>query len=347
MTSVLVVGIGGIGGNLLAGLATTGVDVLGRTRNQNVLDTAKRGELKWLIGGESIPFKATVVKELPPDLQFDFVLLATQPPQVEAAAEFAKPYLKEDGAVVVFQNGLCEQRVAKIVGENRVIGGIVSWGASMNVPGHFERTADGFFTLGSLAPRTDNKVKQLGQMLEAVAPVSYTDNLTGARWSKLILNSAISSLGTLAGERLGKLIRVRRFRRLALEVMSEGVRVAQAHGESLEKLSGTVDLDWLALTPGESRGPVPSLAAKHALLLAVGTRYRRLRSSMLAALERGDPPAVDFLNGEIVQYGKQHGIATPINAEVVSLIWQISRGEKRSRKGNLLKLYFESKERRK
>jgi len=53
------------------------------------------------------------------------------------------------------------------------------------------------------------------------------------------------------------------------------------------------------------------LVAKHALLMAVGFRYRRMRSSMLGAIERGRVPAVDFLNGEVVERGKKHGIATP------------------------------------
>ena len=110
----------------------------------------------------------------------------------------------------------------------------------------------------------------------------------GARWSKLAINCAISSLGTVGGERLGVLMRHRFVRRLALEIMTETVLVARALGVRLEKVSGTLDLDWIALTDAErvSAGS-PGLVAKHALLLAVGARFRRLRSSMLAAIERG------------------------------------------------------------
>src|SRR5438132_8030047 len=133
-----------------------------------------------------------------------------------------------------------------------------------------------------------------------------TTNVLGVRCSKLALNCEVSALGTIAGERLGPLVRVQRYRRLALEAMSECVAVAKAEAVTLEKVAGTLDLDWIALTDADraSRGSA-SLVAKHALLLAVGLRYRRMRSSMLAAIERGRTPAIDFLNGEVVTRGKQ------------------------------------------
>jgi 2-dehydropantoate 2-reductase len=96
-------------------------------------------------------------------------------------------------------------------------------------------------------------------------------------------------------------------RRLGLEVMSEAVAVApgarRAAGEGVGHARPRLDrADARRLTrPGS-----PSLLAKHALLLAVGAKYRRLRSSMLIAIERGREPAVDFLNGEVVRARQTH-----------------------------------------
>ncbi|MEE2830253.1 MAG: ketopantoate reductase C-terminal domain-containing protein, partial [Myxococcota bacterium] len=84
----------------------------------------------------------------------------------------------------------------------------------------------------------------------------------------------------------------------------------------------------LALTESEKAGSRgPALVAKHSLLLAVGTRYRRLRSSMLRAIERGRTPAVDFLNGEIVERGSSLEIPTPFNARARDLVHAMARGE--------------------
>ena len=330
---ILIVGCGAIGGTILGELSVLLSQgrgtVVGLTTNVDVVRTVMANGLR-LIGVEgSRDISGTVVREIPSDwAPFDWILLATQPPTVEAAASQAASSLADNGKMVVLQNGLCEDRIARIVGRERVIGGIVSFGASMPEPGVFERTSSGGFTLGYLADESMSSTSELGRILEVVGPVQQTDNLIGARWSKLAINCAISTLGTLGGDRLGKLMRHRFVRRLALEVMSETVAVAQGAAIKLENVAGTVDLEWLALTDGErSTKGSASLIAKHGLLMAVGTRYRNLRSSMLAAMERGRPPAVDFLNGEVVSRGEELGIPTPVNRAAQLAVHSIAAGE--------------------
>jgi 2-dehydropantoate 2-reductase len=268
------------------------------------------------------------------------VLLATQPPQVEEAARGAADWLGPEGRMVCFQNGLCEERIARLVGADRVIGAVVAWGASMIEPGIYDRTSAGGFSVGRLDGTTDGKLEELSRLLEAIGPVTVTHNLRGARWSKLAINCAISALGTIGGDRLGVLLRYRHVRRLALEVMTEAVRIARAERVRLEKVSGTIDLDWIALTENEAAASgSPSLVAKHGLLLAVGARYRRMRSSMLSAIERGRPPAIDFLNGEIVERAGRHSIDVPVNRRARELVWEIARGRTSPSHGALRALY--------
>jgi len=195
--------------------------------------------------------------------------------------------------------------------------------------GLYDRTAAGGFTLGRLDGSTDATLEEIARALECIGPTEITANLAGKRWSKLAINCAISSLGTLGGERLGALLQHRFVRRLGLDVMTEVVHVARRERVKLEKVSGTLDLEWIALTEEEQRAAgSPSLLAKHALLYAVGLRFRRMRSSMLAAIERGRQPAVDFLNGEVVDRGKRHGVATPLNARMRSLVWDVAAGKR-------------------
>ncbi len=331
---VLIVGCGGIGGILSAHLAAhdpstaARIVTLGRSPEVAALVARDGFRLRGLDGARAVPGRVdlTVPDGAGP---FDWVLLATQPPQVEEAIEAVLPHLAEDGAVVCFQNGLCEARVARIVGADRVIGGIVAWGAAVPEPGVFERTAHGGFIVGGVGRTVAvERLRRLAILLEPAGPVEMADDLSGHRWSKLALNCAVSTLGTIGGDRLGPLLAKRFVRRLALEIMSEVVAVAAAEGVALRKIAGTVDLDWLALTDAEraSNGS-PSLMAKHALLLGVGARYRRMRSSMLRAIERGRPPAVDFLNGEVVDRAARHGIEVPVNAAARKLVHRIARGE--------------------
>jgi 2-dehydropantoate 2-reductase len=128
-------------------------------------------------------------------------------------------------------------------------------------------------------------------------------------------------------------------RRLALEIMTEVVHVARCEGVRLEKVAGTIDLDWLALRELNRKNSDLGLFARHAVLFSAGIRYRKLRSSMLAAIERGRPPAVDFLNGEVVERGERHGLAANVNRAAAEFVWQIARGERRPSHQSLKALY--------
>ncbi len=330
MARFLVMGCGGIGGIVAAQLFEMGQDVTVVTTNEAIREAVNTRGFQLRGDGPARTVPGRVVSSVPSE-SFDFVILATQPPQVESAATMALPALAANGAMVALQNGLCETRVAAIAGEHRTLGGVVGWGATMPEPGLYDRTAPGGFTLGRMDGTRDARLDELGQALESVGPVEITENLKGKRWSKLAINCAISSIGTIGGDRLGALMQHRFVRRMALEVMTEVVLVARAEAVRLEKVSGTLDLDWLALTDDERRtSGSPSLVAKHSLLLAVGFRFRRMRSSMLSAIERGRPPAVDFLNGEITSRAARYRINVPMNARMQETVWQIARGEKRA-----------------
>lgn len=260
---------------------------------------------------------------------YDFILLATPPNGVEAAARDTAHLLAPQGAMVVLQNGLCEELVARVMGgETQVIGAIVAWGASSPETGVYERTSSGGIVLGTLSGQPDPRLSQLAEVLRAVSPVDFTENLRGARWSKLAINCAISTLGTVGGSRVGPLLRHRFIRRLAMEVFTEAFQVANAEAVKLEKVASTVDLKWLTLSESEQRSwGSPSLLARHAMLLAIGARYRGLRSSMLAAIERGREPPVDFLNGELVRRGKAHGLPVPVNEQLLEAVHAMARRE--------------------
>lgn len=333
---VLVVGCGGLGGVLMNTWADPALEHLiepvGLSTNTQIVRAVREQGYRLVSPEGERAVSGRIEQELAPgEPPFDFIVLATQPPAVEDAAKRALEWLAPHGSMVCLQNGLCEDRVAAICGPDRVIGAVVAWGASVVEPGVYDRTSSGGFTVGALTDAGQSRVQDLAVLLETVGPVEVSTNLRGARMSKLAINCAISTLGTIGGERLGVLMRQRFVRRLALEIMTEVVEVARHEGVQLEKVSGTLDLDWMALTESEKRvAGSPGLFAKHAMLLAVGARYRRMRSSMLSAIERGREPAVDFLNGEVVERGAAVKISTPVNARAREIVHEIARGRRES-----------------
>lgn len=332
--NVVVVGCGGIGGVIAANLTRAGVDVTPVVGNEAVARAIREDGLtvRELDGTQwSVPAVRGPALALSDDVgPFDLAIVATQNTTLEQALEATLPHLMPDAPVVTIQNGLPEDRARAVLGD-RVIGCVVGWGASMVAPGVYQRTSRGGLQLGRPHPSCPSP-EPVATLLEACSPVTVEPDLAGVRWSKLAINCVTTTFGAIGGAPLGKLLSHRSIRRLALEVFAEVAAVAQASGVRVQPVGGTLEIDKIAITDAE-RARVfgsPSLAYKHSVLLAVGFKYRRLRSSMLYAIERGRPPEIDFLNGEIVRRGAALGVPTPVNAALVDQVRAIVRKEARS-----------------
>lgn len=344
---VAIIGCGGIGGMVAASLAMRGVSVLGVTGNPDITTAINQSGLQaTFVDGSVHHVRIQAVDRLgSSEVPIQTAILAIPPNRCEVAARDLLPHLTDGATVVCLANGLLEERLEPILGRSRVMGGIVAFGASMLAPGVVEQTSSGGVVLGGLSGRDSLGTKSSWEnALSALGTIARTENLRGARWSKLAINCAISSLGTIGGARLGVLMRHRFVRRLCLEIMTEVTQVALAEGVELEKVAGTLDLEWMALTEEERlMSAAPSLVAKHTVLLAVGAKYRRLRSSMLAAIERGRTPPVDFLNGEIVRRASPLGIQVPMNEAVLAKVHAIARGETRPQLEEVRALFHDTR----
>lgn len=329
---IAILGCGAIGGTIAGCLTRAGHDVtaiVGNPRIESAL-LSNGFRLCDLDGTVSrVPALHTPVKT-PAEATgpFDLIITATPSTALETSLRDAMPFLAETGRVVTCQNGLPEDRAVGVVG-NRVIGCVVGWGATMTEPGMYQLTSSGRLQIGRANAECPSP-SDLASILQAVSPVEVVDDLAGVRWSKLAINCVTSPFGAIGGEPLGTLLKDSKVRRLALEVFAEVAAVARAEKVKMRPVAGTLDIGRVAINDREraSRLPSPSLLLKHLILLAVGYRFRRMRSSMLYALERGRPLEIDFLNGEIVKRGERHGVQTPVNRAVVDRVRQIERKER-------------------
>ncbi len=344
---IAVVGVGGIGGVLAATMTRAGYDVTPVVGNPTIADALSNFgyRVRELDGDEwSVPVAhPPLLKLSASDGPFDLLLCVTQSTTMEEALRSALPCLHDRSVVVVCQNGLPEARAAAIVGERRLLGGVVGWAASMPKPGSYIRTSRGEIKLGKPTDSAPDP-KSIEKILSAASGVDIVDDLDGVRWSKLAINCVTTTLGAVGGGTLGGLLRHRSVRRLALEIFAEVRAVAEASGVRVQPIAGTFDIERIAITDGErdTTFGTPSLALKHSMLLAVGFKYRRLRSSMLYALERGRPPEIDFLNGEVARRGKTLGVSTPVNAALVDEVAAIAAGKTRSSVERLRAVYARS-----
>lgn len=329
---VLLVGCGGIGGVTAAQLARAGCHVTVVTGNPEVNRAIDSHgvRVRDLDGKEwSQPLERAVCKasDLFSHDRYDLCLLATKLTTLREVCGEVRPLLVDDAPILCLQNGLPESHAAAVVGESAVVGCVVGFGATLLEPGFSQRTSSGGFQIGRYRPRTDDRaLTQVAELLGRAIPTKITTDLQGVRWSKLAINCATSTLGAIGGDTLGRLLSHRFVRRLVLEVWRELCALADCEKIRLAKVAGTIDIAKLALSDEDKQQQVGSLQLflKHAILLGIGLKFRRMRSSMAVALERGRKPEIDWLNGEIVRRGAEHGVPTPLNRELVALVHDIA-----------------------
>jgi 2-dehydropantoate 2-reductase len=336
---ILIEGVGGVGGIVAARLTAAGFDPVLVTGNPQIAEAINQKGISAKTTTEEFNVLARAVVNLD-DLDepepFDAAFLIMKANPVVEVAEKTLPFLREDGYVVTFQNGVVEDAVAAAVGAEKVVSGIIGWGATMHAPGVYEKTSGGAIHIGELDGSISERIKKLEAALEVVCPVVLTGNIRGALWSKMAINCMITTVGALTGQLLGEMLSERRVRQAFLVIYREVLDTAAAAGIKVERIAANPRLFYL---PSKA-GPLNRFI-KDVLMKILGRRYKKLKSSMLQSLERGRPTEIDYLNGYVVETAKKFGVPVPLNSLVTKMIKEIESGKRRIEKRNMDELLAE------
>lgn len=203
--SVLVVGAGAIGGVIAAALTDHGHPVQVLDANaEHVARLRHPGLVTDRLGTiTTTPIDAVTDAD---DLggRFATAVVTVKAPQLAAALA----PLAERGLVDTYLslgNGLVQDRVGGIVGADRLLAGVVEWGATNHGAGHVAQTTTGPFVIGEPDGTTSDRLHAVGELLGDVSDVRTTADIRGQIWSKLLVNSAMSGLGAVTGLRYGQL----------------------------------------------------------------------------------------------------------------------------------------------
>ena len=331
---ILLVGAGAVGGITAVFLRKAGFDITVLVRHPEIAEKIRTEGIR--VQGVAGNITATInacssvtgLRE-----PFDVVLLATKANDVVEAIQTVLPLSGERTLFVTMQNGICEDDVAALTGRNRVVGCVVGWGATMLNPAELVMTSGGEFVIGRLDGRVDDDLLYVRDMLQTILPVEISANIYGNKYSKLIINSCITSLGALSGLYLGNMLARRKARMLFIAVIREAIAVANAMQMQVEVYAGKIN--YYSMTgwkgwPGDFK--------RHMLIGAVGLKYRKLKSSSLQSLERGKPTEIDYLNGYIVAKARQYGVPVPVNDRIVEMIKEIESGKRGISVSNLYEI---------
>ncbi len=322
---VLSVGAGAVGGTIAARLRRAGHDIT--VFDSNADHVALLREPGLVVEGldDGVPVTldaATSLGDAPPDL----VLLAVRSAATTDALDAVSGVIGEDTDVVSLQNGLNEDRIAAVVGAHRTIGCVVGFGATWIEPGRIHLDASGELVLGRLDGALDERLERARDVLGDAFPTRVTDNVLGALWSKMLVNS-MTVLGALGGMLTRDLLSTPQRRSMIAGVIAEGIRVARSSGVRLERVLGTVDADAVDASS--------YAASMDAVLVRFGERYGAIRSVTWRDFEIGRPTEIDAVTGEIVRRGETTGVPTPINANVYAMLKEIESGMRSPDPANL------------
>ena len=337
---IVIIGAGAVGGVVAAYLSNKKYHVELVCRHKETIDAIENNGLRVEgIKGRLITYPDVLIDISQITDKPDIVLLATKAQDVVEAARAVLPFLQDDTMVVSLQNGICEDLIAEIIGRSRTIGCVVEWGATLLGRGRMKLTSKGKFIIGELNGEMTHRLFVLKSVLEKVFPVQLTSNIYGALFSKLIVNSCITTLGAITGLFLGELLNMRIARTIFLRVFTEAMNVANGAGVKLEKIADKLNPYEFALTAKEMRSNFPvSLLKKHLIIMLIGLKYRRLKSSSLQSLERGQSTEIDYLNGYIVGKAKEFNIPVPVNLQLISIVKDIEQGKLKPELENIYRI---------
>jgi 2-dehydropantoate 2-reductase len=295
---VCVVGCGAVGSLFAANLAgLDDVEVWAYDLSRELVDAINRDGLRLSGAGDALgKLKATSDPgELP---ACDFGIVATKAMHTEAAIAAAAAAFA-DGCVATVQNGLGnEEAIAKHA--ERVMRGTTFPAGKLLEPGHVQWDVKGDTTLGPFEPRPapSDEIERLADACtRAGMPTKAVPDARGPQWRKVIFNAATNPVGALTRLTHGRVCENAELRRLVSGLVDEGKAVAAAQGIKL-------DADPEELIDHAAK---PEVAYNH-------------KASMLQDVEARRPTEIDYLNGGIVRFGDEHGVPTPLNRAIWSLV---------------------------
>lgn len=322
-TSIMVIGAGAVGGITAAFLSEAGYDTLLVTKYDDYAEKVRDEGLNITgVRGKHKVKMTAVAKISEAEGKKDFILLAMKAGDMPGSASEALPYLKDNGCIIAMQNGICEYDLASVAGNSRTVGCVVGWGATMNSAGNLAMTSAGDFIIGYIDREPDRQLEYLATILRSVVPVRTTSNILGHRFSKLIINSCITSMGAVCGLYLGQMLSVKRMRKIFVNIIREAVAVAEAMKIKPEIFGGK--LDFVKFIDGE--GWLADLK-RDITIRVIGFKYRKLKSSSLQSLERGKRTEIDYLNGFLSSKAALHRIEAPVNRRITEIIKLIEEGK--------------------
>ena len=269
---------------------------------QALVDYREHGglALEAPVGGTVVQVPVAAALSSAPGPALRNLLVATKSQDVAAALASVQHRLDTDTRIVLLQNGVRVQReITAQFGPNRVWCLSTSHGAWRRAPWHVVHAGAGTAWLGQLAASDAAQTRALLDLLPAQAMhIGMDAHIATRLWQKFAVNCAVNSLTVVHDCANGELLQRPEAR------------------PTLEALIDEIDQLLRALPE------VPALPDLHASVHDVLTATAANVSSTLQDVRAGRPTELEHLNGYLLSLAEAHGLAAPLNAQLLQAVAQ-------------------------
>jgi 2-dehydropantoate 2-reductase len=190
------------------------------------------------------------VRDMP---KCDVVCVCMKTTQNHLLPQLLPPLVKDDGVVLVMQNGLgMEAQVAAIVGAQRVVGGLCFLCSNKVAPGHIRHLGYTLVALGEFATRgISERMRAIANDFQrAKVETDLAKDLDIARWHKLVWNIPYNGLSVVLDATTAELMTQTDTRQLVEAIMWEVVADARACGVAVrDEIIGKMLSNTEKMTP--------------------------------------------------------------------------------------------------
>jgi len=303
---VLVVGLGAVGTVLSCFLKEHGHQVTGLELEPAAEIIGRQGvRVSGIWGDHAAQLDEVAASaEQISDPDFDLIIVTVKSFDTERVAAQISGLSGPGTYVFLAQNGYGNyEAAARSIPEQKIILGRVIFGAETLGPGSSAVTVSADdLVLGSPKNLIDHRILEGFAMMINDSGISAqaSERVMEYVWGKILYNLALNPLGAILEVNYGKLAESEHSRILMNRIIRESFAVLQAMGQqTLWPDAETYIQDFYGRL-------VPTTAAHHA--------------SMLQDIRHGRKTEIEALSGAIVELGRKHGVATPVNEVVAALV---------------------------
>ncbi|MDG2187549.1 MAG: 2-dehydropantoate 2-reductase N-terminal domain-containing protein [Hyphomicrobiales bacterium] len=252
--------------------------------------------------------------------KFDYVFLFVKAYDTAWMTQLIRPYLSDTGLMIGVQNAMTAQRISDIIGPNRTLGCVVELSSELFTPGIIQRDtpqSKTWFGIGALSDPIVPRLNEVKQILSSVGNVDVVEDIISAKWMKLIINAMCMGPFAMLGSNLYEGFKIPGMRELVMKIGTEALLVGQKNGYKIVPIFGLKE-DQIS----NSNNPIELMLDK--LIKDIGPNAR---DAVFHDHLKGRYSEVDEINGLVVELGKDKGIDTSINEQIVKITKKIHLGE--------------------